>query len=419
MKKLYSFLVFALGISTNFLAQCPTGQVNVTVDVITDDWGYECFWDLTPTGNGCGNGALFTFGNTLEVNCNSGGTQVATAGGYPDNDTTTETLGCLAIGSCFDINYVDDYGDGGATFIVKFNGIVSYVFLNDGVTTTASYTFCVSTPPAYDAEISTLGSKYTMIPLSQSLNFIAPATITSSGTGTITGVKANVVVTSGGTSVHNVTSSTQTLATLNSGVFSVSQYTPNNFGPHNVKYTAQMIETDEATSNDTVSYTVNITDTIYAVDDNVSLDLIGLGAGELGYLANLFDISKATTTSSVSVYLGNGTNISGTSVVDSVFNVRIFSTDPLGNPISIIASASGIIEDVAEKWYTISFPSPVALAPGKYMVGLEEEFYTHELGFSDVFSPQTSFIYAETQIPWSPVEDFAFPALFMIRMNVA
>jgi len=65
MKKIYMFVFAAgsiLGTSTAN-AQCPAGQVNVTVDVTTDQWGYECFWDLTPSGNGCGNGALFTFGN--------------------------------------------------------------------------------------------------------------------------------------------------------------------------------------------------------------------------------------------------------------------------------------------------------------------------------------------------------------------
>ncbi len=419
MKKIYLFLLFVSGYSLNLLAQCPTGQLNVTVDVQTDSWGYECFWDLTPTGNGCGNGALFTFGNTAQVNCNSGGTQVATAGGYGDNTTTTESLGCLTVGSCFDINYVDDYGDGGANFTVKINGVVSFVFINDQTVTTATHTFCVANPPVHDAEISTEGSKYLQIPLSQSLNFIAPATIVSAGTGTITGVKANVSVTAGGTQVHAVSSTTQTLAPLASGTFTVAPYTPQSYGPHTVKYTSQMNETDEVPASDTVSYVVNITDTVYALDDGTAVDLIGLGAGELGYLANLFDISNATSTSSVSVYLGNGSNTAGAPAVDSVFNIRVFSTDPLGNPISIIGSASGIIENVAEKWYTVSFASPLALAPGKYMVALEEEFYMQELGFSDVFHPQTSFIYALTQVPWSPVEDFNFPALFMIRLNLA
>jgi hypothetical protein len=418
MKKIYTLLILALNFSLNSIAQCPSGQVNVTIDVTTDDWGYECFWDLTPTGNGCGNGALFTFGNTTEVNCSSGGTQVATAGGYGDNITTTEVLGCLTVGSCFDINYVDDYGDGGASFVVKYNGVVMQSFSSDMNTVSTTYTFCTSVPPAYDAEITTSGAKYTLLPLSQSLNFVAPATITSAGTATITGVKTKVKVTKAGVQLHTASSATQTLTTLTSGSFAVAPYTATSFGEHTVTYTSQIDEVDEVALNDTSEFSVDITDTIYAIDDGTSTDLIGLASGELGYLGNLFDINKATKASSVSVYLGDGTQVSGASAVDSVFNIRIFNTDAMGIPTTVLASTSGVIENVLEKWYTVAFTTPVTLNPGKYMIALEEEFYVQELGLSMVFNPATSYIYSLTLAPWSPVEDFGLPATFMIRLNL-
>ena len=105
-------------------AQCPAGQVDVTVDVTTDTWGYEAYWEYTPTGDACGTNTLGTFGNTV-VGCAGGGAQVATTadpGIYPNNTTTTESLGCLTIGDCFDIHYVDDYGDGGASFQMYYDG---------------------------------------------------------------------------------------------------------------------------------------------------------------------------------------------------------------------------------------------------------------------------------------------------------
>ena len=418
MKKFNLLLVLTLGLISNSFAQCPTGLVNVTVDVQTDDWGYECYWDLTPTGNGCGNGTLFTFGNTAEVNCAGSGAQVATAGGYGDNTTTTEALGCLAIGSCFDINYIDDYADGGANFIVKFNGIVMHTFISDFSTGSATYTFCVSTPPVYDAGIATTGSKYTMLPLSQSLNFVTPATIKSEGTGTITGAKANVKVFKSGVQVHNVTSAPQTLTTLATGNYTLSPYTPQSYGEHEVKYTSQINEVDEVAANDSISFVVNITDTVYAMDNDTSITLIGLASGELGYLGNLYEIDNATKASSVSIYLGDGTQTSGASAVDSIFIVRIFNTDAMGIPTTILASTTGVIENVLEKWYTVSFANPVNLIPGKYMVAIEEENYVQEVGVSNVFNPASSYVYSLTLAPWSPVENFGLPATFMIRLNL-
>jgi hypothetical protein len=419
MKKLYALFAFSIAFVFNSFAQCPTGQVNVTVDVITDNWGYECFWDITPTGNGCGNGALFTFGNTAEVNCTSGGSQVASAGGYGDNTTTTEAIGCLQVGNCFDINYVDDYGDGGAIFVVKFNGVVMQTFAATDSTVTASYAFCVSNPPVYDANISTIGSKYTMLPLSQSLNVVAPAVISSDGTGNLTGAKANVQIFKNGTQVYAFSSAPQTINTLNSGTYTFSQFTASSFGVHTFKYSSQIDQVDEVLSNDTTSYDVDITDTIYAVDDNIKEDLIGLGAGEKGYLGNSFQIIKPTQASSVSIFLGDGSQVQGVSAVDSVFKIHIFSTNPLGLPQTIIATTSGTIENVTEKWYTLSFASPVNLAPGQYVVAIEEEHHIHELGYTLAFSPLTSYISSVTQIPWAPVEDFGAPISFMIRLNLA
>ncbi len=35
-------------------AQCPGGQTEVTIDVGTDNWGYEIYWELAPIGSNCG-----------------------------------------------------------------------------------------------------------------------------------------------------------------------------------------------------------------------------------------------------------------------------------------------------------------------------------------------------------------------------
>ena len=70
MKKLSQILTVLLSvIGINYAtAQCPAGQVDVNIDIVTDTWGYETYWELVPTGNACGTGTLFSGGNTA-VGC--------------------------------------------------------------------------------------------------------------------------------------------------------------------------------------------------------------------------------------------------------------------------------------------------------------------------------------------------------------
>ena len=93
MKKLTTLLssiIAIVGFGLGVNAQCPAGQVDVTVDVSTDTWGYECYWELTPTGSACGTGTIGAYGNTVEVGCLGGGLQVAATGsGYGDNILTS------------------------------------------------------------------------------------------------------------------------------------------------------------------------------------------------------------------------------------------------------------------------------------------------------------------------------------------
>ncbi len=174
-------------------AQCPPGEIEVTIEVQTDDYGLDCYWDLTPSGNGCGNGTIYEGGNILEVFCGGGGASVANSGsGYPDNSVITENVGCVTIDDCFDINFVDDYGDGGTTFLVYLDGFLSASFTADEMTAEASYSFCANVPPAHDAEMNVQPFEYTAVPLSQVTNILVDGTIASAGTDNLTGVTMNV-----------------------------------------------------------------------------------------------------------------------------------------------------------------------------------------------------------------------------------
>lgn len=149
MKKLILILCSALFCFTSGYAQCPSGEMEVTLEISTDNWGYETYWELVPTGNSCGNGTLYSGGNTTQVGCNGGGQQNASNGtGYGNNTTITEGPWCLSAGSYYDIHIIDDYGDGGPNFVLKVNGFEMMEFAASGSAT--SFTFQVVEPPLLD-----------------------------------------------------------------------------------------------------------------------------------------------------------------------------------------------------------------------------------------------------------------------------
>lgn len=141
--------VFALSM-TSVNAQCPGGQSEVTIDISTDAYGYEIYWELVPSGNNCGMGTIFAGGNTA-VGCNGGSAQNQTPGGYANNSSFTEGPWCLTDGASYDIIFVDDWGDGGASFTINIGGFPIYSWsTGSGAGAGSVYTFVVTPPLAWD-----------------------------------------------------------------------------------------------------------------------------------------------------------------------------------------------------------------------------------------------------------------------------
>ena len=140
-----------IGITNTTLAQCGAGEIEVFVSINTDNWGYECYWQITPDGSNCDSGTLLEGGNINQVGCNGGGVQDATtAQGYEDNATTESDAVCLTLGSTYTLHYVDDYGDGGAQFQIMINGLPVYEYAGSGEG--GSFDFLVEEALDYDVK---------------------------------------------------------------------------------------------------------------------------------------------------------------------------------------------------------------------------------------------------------------------------
>lgn len=418
------FAILGFGIALN--AQCPGGQANVTVDVTTDDWGYECYWEYTPQGNACGTGTFGAYGNIVEVGCLGAGMQVATAGGYADNTTITETLGCMVIGTCFDIHYVDDWGDGGATFEVFVDGVLMYTFVGAGAG--GVFTFCVDLPPAADAAVSdVMMYEYTMIPLAHASAIPLEAEVTNAGTGNITNVVVDAEVFHEAASVY--TESSTPIATMASAAaqnVTFTDYTPVAQGMHTFEFTASMTETDDNNANDMASYMVDVTDSIMARDNGVAAGTLGIGAGPSnGRLGQSFTPGINDNITSATVVFGDAGIASYPTDGDST-RFMIY-TMVAGTPTAMVAQTDNYVFTTADATngvtLTLPFATPVPVVAGQEFLLCVSE---NQANVTPATSPQV-FTLGTVWVTWdenpngagvwSNSEDFGFNVSYLMRPN--
>lgn len=116
-------------------AQCPDGQISLTMNVYTDSWGYETYWELVPGTNVCGDGTIVWGSNIEAVGCSGGGEYNAygTESSYPSNSVINVAPICLTEGELYTLYFVDDYGDGGLYFELFENGNFSGFYAGTGI----------------------------------------------------------------------------------------------------------------------------------------------------------------------------------------------------------------------------------------------------------------------------------------------
>jgi len=138
-----STALLALAPCSTAVAQCPVGELEVIIQVSTDDYGNETLWQLVESGNDCGESPIFTGGNPA-ITCANAGNGQSPNGGYDANTVIEEGPFCLVEGASYDIISMDSYGDAQASFTVLVNGGYAGVFSGEGGSTT--HTFVVTAP---------------------------------------------------------------------------------------------------------------------------------------------------------------------------------------------------------------------------------------------------------------------------------
>ncbi len=144
-----SFFLTAISFTTS--AQCDLGEAELAITIQTDAWGYETYWELRPADSECGVDVI-TFGSNLDqVGCDGGGEQDATGGnGYDNNITVEVDPVCVALGEPLTLQFVDDYGDGGLSFVLFLDGVFIGNYTGQGNGNSWTFTPGESELPIYD-----------------------------------------------------------------------------------------------------------------------------------------------------------------------------------------------------------------------------------------------------------------------------
>ena len=142
---------------TAALAQdCPGGQSPFTLQLYTDAWGYEVYWEMTPEGDPCGTNTLYWGGNASGVGCDGEGSADAPAGNYASNATFILDTLCATPGEAITLHHVDSYGDGGTYFEVFAGGVLTHSFPGTGDGNVWTFDPFMSNGPDYDSPCAAL-----------------------------------------------------------------------------------------------------------------------------------------------------------------------------------------------------------------------------------------------------------------------
>ena len=427
MNKLSTFLSTLLaffGLIAGANAQCAAGEVAVTAEVTTDQWGYELYWEITPDGDDCGVNTIASFGN-VTVGCAGGAAQAAgpDPSAYDNNAVVTEDLGCMTDGVCVTIYTVDDWGDGSSQIQLYVDGIVADLIVCTGAGDTTS--FCPSAPASFDASVAVgPGTEYTIVPVSQTTPIGGSATITNSGGDVITNATVTSTVSDGaGNVVYTETSDpVASIAVGATADVTVAGYTPTMVDTYTIEYAVSITEADAEASNDAVQTTFVVSDSVYARDNGVVEGGLGFNADATNPvveadLGQAFEVVATDTLSSVSMLITNtGGSNEGTVLTASIYEVDATT----GEPTNEIGTTAAVTIDATENaFWDCPILNGLILNPGTYVIVANQPADNLGLGYtSSIFTEGTTWNQSTTLATgWANNETYNFLVSFLLRAN--
>ncbi len=244
------------------------------------------------------------------------------------------------------------------------------------------------------AQVSGASGEYPIVPASQVQAMTFTGVIQNSGGTNVSNAGFNVEVYDGAqTQVFAGSTTVASLSAFTDTLLSVSGYTPPAAADqYGVVYYANSGSQDPDNSNDTLTGSFIVDDSIYARDNGVITGNLSIGETSAGFIGQEFMIVNDDTLTHASFWLQSPDL--GDTVRAVVIPMGPAGMPPSGAPIAI--SEDLAITDTTGQLYDLAFPGGVPLAGGtSYFLGLEETVAgVLTLGTSnEVFTPGKGWVF--------------------------
>ncbi|MBL7924516.1 MAG: T9SS type A sorting domain-containing protein [Bacteroidia bacterium] len=273
---------------------------------------------------------------------------------------------------------------------------------------------------ANDASLDTMRWQpgFTIVPDQQAGIFTFPAIATNRGANLISTLTYTAEVTQGASVLYTGSGNANAMASGSYALISPSgTWTPPGIGTYRVGGEVSIVGTsDQNPSNDTLSFRINVSDTVYARDNGVVNGALGIGSNIGGTLGQLYTLNSPDVITSVTFRCNGPTENDTTRVVIYNFAGSAPGT-MIGKSDFYYFSASdtnGVVLTLEVKDMS---GNPLTLGPGTYFVGIEEYFENVSLATSNFnWRPAVTYITFPGQA-WASNEAFGFKRIYVLRAN--
>jgi hypothetical protein len=276
------------------------------------------------------------------------------------------------------------------------------------------------TQAAYDASLDTFQWQpgYTIVPDEQLLPVIFPAVSVNRGGNIINTLNLNVNAYQGVTSLYSGSGTATAVAPGSSTIIAPSNsWTPPGRGSYRIAGQVSIAgQTDQNPVNDTLSFRLTVSDTVFARDNSVVNGALGIGDSTGGTLGQIYTFTQADFITSATFRTNRPTAGDSTRIV--VYDYNNSAPDNMIGAsdyyVFTTADTSGAVKTFEVKDLS---GNPLAVSPATYFIGVEEHVSNISLATSNFnWRPDVGYVTFTNQ-PWAPVESFGFRRTFVLRVN--
>lgn len=262
---------------------------------------------------------------------------------------------------------------------------------------------------------------YTIVPVPQISSFSFPTEVDNLGANQINALSLQVEVSQGASVLYTGTATTSNIPSGGNVLLAPStNWTPAGLGTYDVFSSVNITSaTDLNPSNDTSSFEIIVSDSVFARDNGVASGSLGIGGGTTGTLGQYFNLVTADRITSASFVL-NGPLLGDSTRVVVYNTVGGLPGTIIGNSPAYIFTAADTNGVVLTLPVSSTTGGALNVSPGTYFLGLEENAENLTLATTEFnWRPNVTAVnFPGIATPWSPNEAFNFTRIYLLRMNL-